>query len=106
MTNVSFWVDSAPIQKFPRLQRNINVDVVVIGAGVTGITVVYLLKKSGSTVALIERARVAAIDTGHTTAHATWNYLRENKDYPYHMIKDWLVRPEADSVRKLKRAMV
>jgi glycine/D-amino acid oxidase-like deaminating enzyme/nitrite reductase/ring-hydroxylating ferredoxin subunit len=72
MTNVPFWVDSAPIQKFPRLQRNINVDVVVIGAGVTGITVAYLLKKSGSTVALIERERVASIDTGHTTAHLTY----------------------------------
>jgi glycine/D-amino acid oxidase-like deaminating enzyme/nitrite reductase/ring-hydroxylating ferredoxin subunit len=72
MMNVPFWVDSAPIQKFPRLQRNINADVVVIGAGVTGITVAYLLKKSGSTVALIERERVASFDTGHTTAHLTY----------------------------------
>jgi glycine/D-amino acid oxidase-like deaminating enzyme/nitrite reductase/ring-hydroxylating ferredoxin subunit len=72
MTNVPFWIESAPIQKFPRLQRNINVDVVVIGGGVTGITVAYLLKKSGSTVALIERERVALMDTGHTTAHLTY----------------------------------
>ena len=34
---------------------------------------------------------------------ATWNYLRENKDYPYYMIKDRIARPEADSVRKLRR---
>jgi Rieske Fe-S protein len=34
---------------------------------------------------------------------ATWNYLRENKDYPYYMIKDRIARPEADSVGKLKR---
>ena len=27
---------------------------------------------------------------------AAWNYLRENKDYPYYMIKDRLARPEAD----------
>jgi Rieske Fe-S protein len=33
---------------------------------------------------------------------AAWNYLRENKDYPYYMIKDRLARPEADSVRELK----
>src|ERR1700745_406736 len=72
MTNVPFWIDSAPIQKFPRLQRNINVDVVVIGAGVTGITTAYVLKKTGLTVALIERERVASIDTGHTTAHLTY----------------------------------
>ena len=33
---------------------------------------------------------------------ATWNYIRENTDYPYYMIKDRLARPEADSVRDLK----
>ncbi len=72
MKNVPFWIDSAPIQKFPKLQRNINVDVVVIGAGVTGITTAYLLKIAELTVALVEREHVASIDTGHTTAHLTY----------------------------------
>jgi glycine/D-amino acid oxidase-like deaminating enzyme/nitrite reductase/ring-hydroxylating ferredoxin subunit len=72
MRNVPFWIESTPIQRFPRLQRNINVDVIVIGAGVTGITTAYLLKLAGSTVALTERERVASIDTGHTTAHLTY----------------------------------
>jgi glycine/D-amino acid oxidase-like deaminating enzyme/nitrite reductase/ring-hydroxylating ferredoxin subunit len=49
-----------------------DVDVVVVGAGITGITTAYLLKKTGLTVALIERERVASIDTGHTTAHLTY----------------------------------
>src|SRR6267143_4081423 len=72
MRNVSVWIDDTPIRKFPKLQKNISVDVLVVGAGVTGITVAYLLKKAGSTVALIERERVASIDTGHTTAHLTY----------------------------------
>jgi len=72
MTNVPVWIDDTPIRKFPKLQRNISVDVLVVGAGVTGITVAYLLKKAGSTVALIERERVASSDTGHTTAHLTY----------------------------------
>jgi glycine/D-amino acid oxidase-like deaminating enzyme/nitrite reductase/ring-hydroxylating ferredoxin subunit len=72
MRNAPFWIDSAPIRRFPRLQRNINVDVVIIGAGVTGVTTAYLMKKEGFTVALIERERVASIDTGHTTAHLTY----------------------------------
>lgn len=72
MTNVPVWIDSAPIRKFPKLERYLNVDVLVIGAGITGITTAYLLKKGGSTVALIERERVASIDTGHTTAHLTY----------------------------------
>src|SRR6266480_5194128 len=72
MKNVPVWIDTAPIRKFPKLQRNITVDLVVVGAGVTGITTAYLLKKAGSTVALIDRDRVASIDTGHTTAHLTY----------------------------------
>jgi len=49
-----------------------SADVLVVGAGVTGITAAYLLKKAGSTVVLIERERVGSIDTGHTTAHLTY----------------------------------
>src|SRR6476620_8388011 len=71
MRNVPVWIDDTPIPKFPKLQRNISVDVLVVGAGITGITAAYLLKKAGSTVALIERERVASMDTGHTTAHLT-----------------------------------
>jgi glycine/D-amino acid oxidase-like deaminating enzyme/nitrite reductase/ring-hydroxylating ferredoxin subunit len=71
MRNVPFWIDSVPIKRFPRLERNVNVDVVVVGAGITGITTAHLLKETGLTVALIERERVASMDTGHTTAHLT-----------------------------------
>lgn len=72
MRNVPFWIDSCPIERFPRLEGSIAVDVIVVGAGVTGITAAYFLKKAGLTVALVERARVASIDTGHTTAHLTY----------------------------------
>ena len=72
MRNVPVWIDDTSIRKFPKLERNISVDVLVVGAGVTGITTAYLLKKGGSTVALIDRERVASIDTGHTTAHLTY----------------------------------
>jgi glycine/D-amino acid oxidase-like deaminating enzyme/nitrite reductase/ring-hydroxylating ferredoxin subunit len=72
MKNVPFWIDSARIERFPRLQSNVSIDALVVGAGITGITSAYLLKKAGLTVALIERERVASIDTGHTTAHLTY----------------------------------
>src|SRR6188472_452132 len=72
MRNVPVWINDTPVRTFPKLQTNISVDVLVVGAGITGITAAYLLKQAGSTVALIERERVASIDTGHTTAHLTY----------------------------------
>lgn len=32
-----------------------------------------------------------------------WSYLKENKDYPYHMVRGRLAAPEAESVRDLPR---
>src|ERR1700757_1469727 len=72
MRNVSVWIYDTPIRKFPKLQRNVNVDVLVGGGGFPDTTSAYPLKRAGSTVALIERERVASIDTGHTTAHLTY----------------------------------
>ncbi len=33
----------------------------------------------------------------------TWNYLRENKDYPFYLIQDLFRSPEGTSVRSVKR---
>jgi heterodisulfide reductase subunit A-like polyferredoxin len=40
------WLDTAKIRSFRALNRDILVDVLVIGAGITGITAAYLLKLS------------------------------------------------------------
>ena len=71
MKNISYWLASASIPPRPPLSRDLKVDVLVVGAGITGTTSAYLLRKAGLTVALVERERVATIDTGHTTAHLT-----------------------------------
>src|SRR5256714_1578114 len=71
MDTTSYWIDSAALPRFPKLDGDLKVDVAIIGGGITGITAAYLLKRAGHSVALIERARCASIDTGHTTAHLT-----------------------------------
>ncbi|RPH58176.1 MAG: FAD-binding oxidoreductase, partial [Acidobacteria bacterium] len=66
-----YWVDSSAMPKFPTLARDLAVDVVVVGAGITGITAAYLLKSQGRRVALVERGRCGGVDTSYTTAHLT-----------------------------------
>jgi glycine/D-amino acid oxidase-like deaminating enzyme/nitrite reductase/ring-hydroxylating ferredoxin subunit len=66
-----FWIDSTAMPRFPRLDRNLTVDVLVVGGGITGLTAAYLLNGAGLSVALLERTRCAEIDTGHTSAHLT-----------------------------------
>jgi glycine/D-amino acid oxidase-like deaminating enzyme/nitrite reductase/ring-hydroxylating ferredoxin subunit len=67
----SFWIDSTPETAYPKLDGEIEVDVAVIGAGITGITTAYLLKQAGKRVALLEMKRVAGGATGYTTGKVT-----------------------------------
>jgi glycine/D-amino acid oxidase-like deaminating enzyme/nitrite reductase/ring-hydroxylating ferredoxin subunit len=61
-------MDSAQLPSHPKLDRNLDVDIIVVGGGITGITAAYLAKQAGKKVALIDRARCASIDTAHLTA--------------------------------------
>ena len=42
-------------------------------------------------------------DVGRTRAGSAWNYIAENKDYPYYMIRDRFAGPEARPLRALRR---
>lgn len=68
----AYWQTSAKLPQFPALSQNVEVDAVIIGAGLTGITAAWLLKHAGAKVALLDRQRCAEADTGHTTAHLTY----------------------------------
>jgi len=67
----SYWEDSASVSRYPRLERNLTVDVAIVGAGITGLTAAYLLKRAGRRVAVIDRRRCGGVDSGLTTAHVT-----------------------------------
>ena len=66
-----YWTDSASMPRFSRIDRNLTVDVAIVGAGITGITAAYLFKKAGYKVALLERDRCDRVDSANTTAHLT-----------------------------------
>lgn len=66
-----YWETSATFPTSAKLAADLETDVVVVGAGVTGLTTAYLLAKSGRRVVVLERGRCAMVDTGHTSAHLT-----------------------------------
>src|SRR5919201_786245 len=67
----SYWIDSTSLPRFPKIDGDLRVDVVIVGGGITGLTAAYLLSAAGRSVVLLERDRCAQIDTGHTSAHLT-----------------------------------
>lgn len=67
----SYWLNSAELPQFPSLKEDTKSDVVIVGAGITGITLAYLLAKRGKSVIIIEAGEVLSGTTGHTTAKIT-----------------------------------
>lgn len=64
----SYWLESTERKSFDSLQEDIEVDVAVVGGGITGITLACLLAEEGKRVALLEAGRLVTGTTGHTTA--------------------------------------
>lgn len=71
---VSYWHDSMKPILYSPLMMDITADVVVIGAGIAGVTTAYLLSKSKDIgkVVLIDDGAVGSGETGRTTAHITY----------------------------------
>ena len=71
LTPKSYWLDSTSETNYPTLEKDIKVDIAIIGGGITGITTALLLKNEGFKIALIEADKIAQGTTGHTTAYVT-----------------------------------
>ena len=71
LTAKSYWIDSTSETNYPTLEKDIKVDIAIIGGGITGITTALLLKNEGIKIALIEADKIVQGTTGHTTAYVT-----------------------------------
>jgi glycine/D-amino acid oxidase-like deaminating enzyme/nitrite reductase/ring-hydroxylating ferredoxin subunit len=63
----SVWLATATHPTFDPLTADLDVDVAVVGGGITGLTTALLLQRNGARVAVIEAGRVGGGTTGHTT---------------------------------------
>lgn len=68
---LSYWQSSTDIPSFPRLETNVETDIGIVGGGITGITLAYLLSEEGFSVTVIEANTLLSGTTGNTTAKIT-----------------------------------
>lgn len=66
---VSFWMATADTPAPGALTRDIEADVCVVGAGIAGLSVAYMLTKEGKRVVVLDDGPIAGGETARTTAH-------------------------------------
>lgn len=102
--NPSIWLDTRPGRRFASLKakkKKHHFDVVVVGAGISGVTAAALLARAGKKVALVEMHRVGEGVTGGTTAH-----LSDVLDTRFHVLRSRFGDDGARLAREAHRAAI
>ncbi|MBO5479203.1 MAG: FAD-dependent oxidoreductase [Clostridia bacterium] len=69
--NNSYWIHSINLKSFPKLEKDLEVTVAIIGGGITGLSTAYYLSQNGYDVCILEKDKLAHHATGNTTAKVT-----------------------------------
>jgi glycine/D-amino acid oxidase-like deaminating enzyme/nitrite reductase/ring-hydroxylating ferredoxin subunit len=69
--HVSVWLTDTARPRYPAIDREVHVDVAVVGGGIVGLTTALLLQRNGAAVAVLDAVRVGCGTTGHTTGKVT-----------------------------------
>lgn len=70
METISLWkAISDTTTVYPQLQQDVEVDVAIIGGGITGITTALNLINAGKKVAILEASRIGNGTTGFSTGN-------------------------------------
>lgn len=69
MDTLSVWRATAPATGYGMLQGDVSTDVLVIGGGITGVTLACLLAEQGRQVVLLEADEIGSGSTGNSTGN-------------------------------------
>jgi len=67
--SVSVWMEDEHLRRLTPLGRDLEADVCVIGAGISGLSVAYQLARAGRSVVVLEDGAIGSGETSRTTAH-------------------------------------
>jgi len=105
MNTNSIWINDITLGKSNKLNKDIDVDVLIIGGGITGISTAYHLMNSNLKVALVERDRIGMGITSRSTAKITYLqeniYSKLNKSFGYDVAKKYF-DSQKDAIKILK----
>ncbi|HHW69530.1 MAG TPA: FAD-dependent oxidoreductase [Tenericutes bacterium] len=76
MKKISIWMDNKFKSKISRLKKDTEVDVLIIGGGITGLSIAYNLINKNMKVALVEKNKIGGGITSRTTGKIT--FLQQN----------------------------
>jgi glycine/D-amino acid oxidase-like deaminating enzyme/nitrite reductase/ring-hydroxylating ferredoxin subunit len=96
MFTKSVWNEYAGPLHFPALNKNLTVDIAVMGGGVTGISTALLLAESGYSVAVFESKKIGGGTTGHSTGNL-YSTIDKNLDHLKEKYDDDIIRQVVDS---------
>lgn len=63
----SFWIDNNETTSYPTLNENKNVDICIIGGGLTGLSTAYYLSKTHRNIVLLEADKIGQGASGRST---------------------------------------
>ena len=76
MKNISIWQDTVQCDNYNALEENLDVDILIIGGGITGCSTFYQFKDDKRRVALVEKNKIGSGASSRSSAKIT--FLQEN----------------------------
>ena len=90
LKNNSYWLSDISSPAFPTYNGEKECDILIIGAGLTGIQTAAILAEKGLKTIILEADKIASGTSGHTTAKITIQH-----GLKYHVIKNQLGKDKA-----------